>query len=185
MWVVIANGFDSEHFLSHTVELLRLYTLTLLAVFAVRLLVHIVILHRLRRRYPVCETENHPQLRRLLDGLARRMKLRRLPAIHRFPDERPLVFAIGSWRPSIFLAPMLVDRLRPEELEAVLAHELTHVKRGDSYLLWLLEIVFFSIPLLIVQVFALSFIFSVANSVYALLGALAVPLNPSPSLPEW
>ncbi len=46
-------------------------------------------------------------------------------------------FTVGLWRPVIVLSQPLVDGLDDEELEAVLAHELTHVSRGDHYKKWL------------------------------------------------
>jgi Zn-dependent protease with chaperone function len=100
--------------------------------------------------------------------------LRRVPRFYRFSDERPLVFTIGSFRPAIFAAPKIVEKLEQPELEATLLHELIHIKRRDNLLIWFLEILFVSIPILIVQVFALSFIYSVENSVLAILGSLVV-----------
>jgi beta-lactamase regulating signal transducer with metallopeptidase domain len=39
---------------------------------------------------------------------------------------------VGLWRPVLLLPDGIVDRLRPSELEAVLAHELCHVRRRDN-----------------------------------------------------
>ena len=156
-----------------TVEALRLFSFTLLAVFGVRLMLHVLVYYGLRRRFPRYDEASHPRLWRIYRGLVTEMGLAHTPALHRFFDRRPLVFTIGSLRPSIFLAPALVTKLPADELKAVLVHELTHVKRRDGYLLWLLEVLFLSIPLLIIQVAALGFIFSVQGSAYALLGALA------------
>jgi len=44
--------------------------------------------------------------------------------------------ATGVWRPTVVL-PESVDRLLPRELDAVLVHELTHLRRGDACLVWL------------------------------------------------
>ena len=155
-----------------TVELLRLFSLTLLVVLGLRIALHTVVFYGLRRRFPRYDGGSHPRLIAIYHALAKRMGLRRTPALHRFFDRRPLVFTIGSLSPSIFIAPALVEHLPEEELRAVLVHELTHIKRHDGVLLWLMELLFLSIPLLIVQVAALSFIFSVQGSALALLGAL-------------
>jgi len=159
-----------------TVDILRLFTFTLIAIFLIKLLFHLVMFYRLKRRYPEYLEETHPQLFDLYRNAARKIKLRRLPRLYQFSNENPLVFTIGSLRPAIFLAPQLVEKLPQEELEAALVHELTHIKRHDNLLVWFSEILFISIPALIIQVFAISFVFSIENSVYALLGALTAPV---------
>lgn len=157
-----------------TVELLRLFTFTLLVIFVLKLFIHLVIFQHLKRKFPRYSEDSHRSLFRLIKEAAQRVKLRNLPPLYQFNNERPLVFTIGSLRPAIFLAPQVADKLEEPELEAALVHELTHIKRRDNLLIWILEIFFLAIPLLIVQIFAISFIFSVQNSVYATLGALAV-----------
>ncbi len=44
--------------------------------------------------------------------------------------------ALGVWRPTVVL-PESAENLAPRELEAVLVHELTHLRRGDAWLAWL------------------------------------------------
>lgn len=58
--------------------------------------------------------------------------------------------ALGFWRPEIVIPPRATVQLAPDELEALFAHELAHVRRDDA--LWLvvyraLEVVFFFQPL--------------------------------------
>jgi beta-lactamase regulating signal transducer with metallopeptidase domain len=48
--------------------------------------------------------------------------------------EGPL--ALGFTRPTIVLPAKLLGRLSPDELRAVLAHELAHCKRGDLWVNW-------------------------------------------------
>lgn len=43
-----------------------------------------------------------------------------------------LVCCAGLWRPKILVSQGLLDRLQPEELSIVLAHELAHAKRLDN-----------------------------------------------------
>ncbi|MCI0617824.1 M48 family metalloprotease [bacterium] len=154
-----------------TVELLRLFSITLLIVFLFRLVAHCIVYYRIRRFGRYNETEN-ARLIQIYRFAAQKAGVTRLPPLYQFPDKSPLAFTIGCWNPSIFLAPSVINHLKDDELEAALVHELIHLKRKDSFLVWFLEIFFVSIPLLIVQVFALSFVFSVENSVYAILGAL-------------
>jgi beta-lactamase regulating signal transducer with metallopeptidase domain len=43
--------------------------------------------------------------------------------------------ATGAWRPTVVL-PKSAAELPPRELDAVLVHELTHLRRGDAWLAW-------------------------------------------------
>ncbi len=157
----------------YAVGYLRLFTLTLLVVVALKLAVHLIVFYRLKRRFSEYAEGEEPRLLRLYRQAAREVGLRRTPRLYRFANERPLAFSIGIWRPAIFLAPRLVEELPEPELKAALVHELTHIRRCDNLRLWLLEIFFASIPMLIVQLFAIQFIFSAPNSRYAFWGAIA------------
>ena len=157
-----------------TVDVLRLFTYTLFAIFLVKLAVHLVIFTRLKLKFSTYSQEMHPHLFHVYRNAAQKVNVRRLPTLYQFNNERPLVFTIGSLRPAIFIAPRLVEKMPAAELEAALVHELTHIKRHDNLLVWLLEIFFVSIPVLIVQIFAMSFVFSLENSVYAIVGSLAL-----------
>ncbi|MFQ5637780.1 MAG: M56 family metallopeptidase [bacterium] len=155
------------------VELLRLFTFTLGVILVGKLFIHVIVFSHLKRRFPKFSEGEFPDFFSILKRSAEKVQLVNIPPIFQFSNERPLVFTIGSLRPAIFLAPRLVEKLQPEELEAALIHEFTHIKRRDNLLIWFLEIFFLATPLLIVQVFAISFIFSIENSVYAILGTLA------------
>lgn len=48
-------------------------------------------------------------------------------------------FTAGLWKPHVFVAKALAERLSPAELEAVLAHEASHVERRDPLRLSLLR----------------------------------------------
>lgn len=156
------------------VELLRLFTFTLLGIFLFKLAAHLLIFNHLKRKFPQYLAESHPGLFQLFKKAAQKVGLTRLPPLYRFSNENPLIFTIGSLWPAIFLAPKLTENLKDDEMEAALVHELTHIKRHDNLLIWFMEIFFLSIPILFVQVFAISFIFSIENSAYAILGSLIV-----------
>jgi len=71
------------------------------------------------------------ELSLLLDGLARRMRVSRPvrlagSALVQFP------VVIGWLRPVILIPPAAIAGLSPEQLEAVLAHELAHIRRWDA-----------------------------------------------------
>jgi D-alanyl-D-alanine endopeptidase (penicillin-binding protein 7) len=72
-----------------------------------------------------------------LDALARRLGLRRTVALRLLPElDGPI--ALGLFKPCVLLPASLLTRLPTELLEALLAHELAHVRRWD-YLANLLQ----------------------------------------------
>jgi Zn-dependent protease with chaperone function len=85
----------------------------------------------------------------LLDELRRRARRRRPVRLFVAPRlGSPL--SSGLLRPAIYLPPRALTELSPEEREAMLAHELAHVLRGDPAwltLVWLFERVAFFQPL--------------------------------------
>ena len=154
------------------VELLRLFSYTLLIVFVLKFLIHVFTFRYLKTKFAALTENSHPDIFKIYKSSAHKVGLKRVPKLFEFHNAKPLVFTIGSLQPTIFLAPMVSQKLAADELQATFIHELIHIKRRDNLLIWFAEIFFFAIPLLIIQVFAISFIFSIANSSYALLGAL-------------
>ncbi len=78
-----------------------------------------------------------PQVESLLATLTKRLGIRRTIAILESPHiETPIL--LGLWKPLILLPPALLLGLAPGQLEALLAHELAHVRRYD-YLALLLQ----------------------------------------------
>ncbi|HEY0957072.1 MAG TPA: M56 family metallopeptidase, partial [Roseateles sp.] len=65
-----------------------------------------------------------------LDALARRLGLHRPVALHLLPElDGPI--ALGTLKPCVLLPAALLTRLPVDLLEALLAHELAHVRRWD------------------------------------------------------
>ncbi|MCZ6633227.1 MAG: M48 family metalloprotease [bacterium] len=157
----------------YAVDWLRIFSFALFFVFLFKASTHLVISYRLKRQFTTYSETTYPDVFSLYRIAAHKVGLRRLPALYRFFNDRPVVFTIGFIKPTVFLAPILVKKLSREELEAVLVHELTHVKRWDNLLKWVLEMFFLSIPVLIIQLFALGFVFNGRNSELAIWGALA------------
>jgi len=68
---------------------------------------------------------------RIAECVARRIGLRRVPEILVLPIRlSPLVWCMGG-RPRVILPSELLERLGPDAQEAILAHELAHVRRKD------------------------------------------------------
>ena len=84
----------------------------------------------LRRRTAV----DDPMARELLDELVRSAHLSRGVRLSQTPD-LAVPIARGCLRPEIVLPTRALSELTRDELRAVLAHELAHVRRGDC--LWL------------------------------------------------
>jgi Zn-dependent protease with chaperone function len=114
------------------VDVLRALTLLLCAAAGARIWAHCVADRRLRRRSPLYGPDEFSGLYELYREAGTRVGLKRLPPLHRPPDEAPLAFTTGCFRPAVFLAPALVRSLGADELRAVLVHELVHVRQRDN-----------------------------------------------------
>ena len=100
---------------------------------------------RLVARCRVLPVLNGPT-RGLLAEACRRSGVRRVPEL-RVSDEASTPFLIGFIRPRLVLSPGQLAR--PNELEAVVLHEVAHLRRGDMvvrYLQWLAGTVLFFWP---------------------------------------
>ena len=82
-------------------------------------------------------TAVNPLWQARIDLLALRLGLRRKVSL-RIVERLDSPVAAGLWRPVVFVPAALLLRLPPELLEALLAHELAHVRRHD-YLVNLLQ----------------------------------------------
>lgn len=87
------------------------------------------------RRHAQLEVDAGLQAR--LDALARRFGLRRTVALQLL-DGGETPFAIGWWKPAVLLPAAIAARMPLPLLEALLAHELAHIRRHD-YLVNLLQ----------------------------------------------
>jgi hypothetical protein len=93
-----------------------------------RLLASLLGVRRLaRRRLPVSE-----ELAACAVRLARRLGLAELPRIFFSKPVREAVL-VGLWRPMVLLPAAWMTEMPPDVLEAVIAHELAHVRRLDLW----------------------------------------------------
>lgn len=87
---------------------------------------------RLIRRGQEVTSKEEPELFALLAPIVSKAEFR-FPRIHILPPQRGTeVFAYGIFRPRLMVSSIVQTALSPEELQAVLAHEVAHLVRRDQ-----------------------------------------------------
>lgn len=61
----------------------------------------------------------------------------RAPQVWVLGIDRPFACVAGVARPALFVSRWMLDHLTPSELEALVAHELAHLKHADNLVAWL------------------------------------------------
>lgn len=85
------------------------------------------------------DTDVPAHVRQVLHRMATRMELD-APPVGLIDDCSGGATVVGIRRPTIVVDRQLLDRLDPQELEGVLAHELAHVRRRDNLVALLLSV---------------------------------------------
>ncbi len=95
---------------------------------------------RMYRATPL-QPQQLPELFRILDALCRRAGLPRRPQLYYVPSAMLNAFAVGHRDSAIIgLTDGLLRQLELRELAAVLAHELSHVRNNDLWLMSLADL---------------------------------------------
>ena len=82
-----------------------------------------------------------PELHDVLVRLAHHAGLPRVPALYRIPSDLVNAFAVGTRRNSaIAVTDALLRNLAPRELVGVLAHELSHIRHNDLWVIGLADL---------------------------------------------
>ncbi len=107
--------------------------------------IRLLLMQRIMRRQAVLPD---PGLQALIDHLAQQSGFAR-PCMQLTHLNRPFALLYGIRRPTIVLSSWMVEYLDSQELEAVLVHELAHVRRHHYLLNWIALILrdaFFYLP---------------------------------------
>lgn len=140
-------------------------------------------LRRLGRQAKVA-ANNHPELHRALLRQAGLLGLSPPPDVYVVSDEEPVIYALPSGPGMVIISQALCERLSTEEVEALLARELTHIRsrhvRLELAMVFIrtshpvLKIIF--LPVLLMMLFARSWIDLIEFT--ADRGALLLTLRP-------
>jgi len=99
-----------------------------------------LVLHAIGAR-PVARWEA-PALYEILDALCRRAGLDRVPLMCWVGQQSPLAFTIGGdGAATIVLSRGLIDAMTAREITGIIAHEIVHVRNGDTALMQLATVV--------------------------------------------
>ena len=124
----LALGADPASGVDMALVLLGAATVVIALLAIGRLAVLVTDLRQLRRLRQVAARVDDTAPRRRLRELAEQLDVRRpVKLLEGPPDSTPMTF--GAWRPVIMVPRALLDS--PDSLDAVLAHELVHIRRGD------------------------------------------------------
>lgn len=94
-----------------------------------------VILHRVFRRCRPPASDLEEQAEVMVIRLAARAGMTMVPRLLILPDGVAGAFAVAGRRPSVLVSRDLLSVLEPDELEAVLAHEVAHIDARDVQVL--------------------------------------------------
>ncbi|MBI4895039.1 MAG: M48 family metalloprotease [Candidatus Aenigmarchaeota archaeon] len=85
------------------------------------------------------------QINKFVENQSKRLKITK-PEIYTVNTANPLAFSFRSFKSGIFLSAGLLDILKKREVEAVILHELGHIKRKASLLTSSISILKFFTP---------------------------------------
>jgi D-alanyl-D-alanine endopeptidase (penicillin-binding protein 7) len=110
---------------------------TCAAALSLRMILGLLWIDRQARQDSDCPRQEQQRWDMAIERLARRIGLTRTVRL-RIIDTLASPVTAGWWRPVVLVPAALIGRMPPELLEALLAHELAHIKRHD-YLVNLLQ----------------------------------------------
>lgn len=108
--------------------------LTLLVGLVIRSILSIDRMRRTTRRLPAADRELTERVRALTSKLGLHHRLSVVTT-----EETTTPYLFGLWRPTLVLPARVLTRLDEPGLNALILHELAHVRRGDLWIRWILN----------------------------------------------
>lgn len=90
-----------------------------------------IALKRLVRRCEELDPERDRVLLQRMSELSKASGLKEAPEVKLLPETVPGAFVTGGRRARVLISPSLIEALEPDELDAILAHELAHIAARD------------------------------------------------------
>lgn len=113
---------------SVTITQLLLYTLPI--VFLATLIAGFLLLPRYYEKFSFKAPSD---LQDFVDEESKRLNLSKKPAVFSFDSGKPFAFSLSFFKPRIFLSVGMQEVLSKKEVEAVLLHELAHIRNASSW----------------------------------------------------
>lgn len=89
-----------------------------------------------RGKQQTLDAKYSPKLNKALRSLSHLSP--HLPPVLVLKEHQPLAYVCGLRHLTVFLSTGLIEMLDEEELAAVLAHELAHIRKGDMWVTWII-----------------------------------------------
>lgn len=94
------------------------------------------VIHTRRRLVAIAHPLSHEAFPVSIASLARQLGVK-APEVRVLELGRPLAAVAGVARPVLFISRWMLEHLTPQELEALTAHEIAHLKHADNLIAWL------------------------------------------------
>ncbi|MCW3099679.1 MAG: hypothetical protein JWL77_5297 [Chthonomonadaceae bacterium] len=98
-----------------------------------RLTISMIPVRRVQRLLAAADVVHDPEVQEMMEEMARRSGLRHAPTLL-LSEAATEPLAVSHWQNIVLLSKSDFERLSPEEVRAVLAHEFAHIRRADLWL---------------------------------------------------
>ncbi len=147
-------------------DLLMTFNLFLGGFWLGKIILHHFAVFRLKKTHARFNDSEYGDFLLRCRAVADSLGLKRLPQMFTFENRFPFVFVTGFLKPALFLSPTLLNHLDEKEQQALLVHEMTHVKRKDNLYIWILDSLLIFLPAIVVQVAAVGYVHYAQNALF-------------------
>ena len=132
-WLNIEAFIERSTYAVHASYIFTFIILTVASFVLFKGIVSLAAVVWLPRRYPCVSSNQHPQIYYILDRVLKIAHTKR-PLILLYPGHDILCCAFGFRQPYLLVSKGALESLSDDDLEAVVAHEVGHIQRWDSWL---------------------------------------------------